>query len=203
MSQNFCKVVLVGESGVGKTSLISQFIEQEFYELQTSTTGATFSTKLVNVEKYNTEILLEIWDTAGQERFRSMSKMFYKEAAIAVLVYDITKLQTFTELNAYWFNAISQSAPEDVILGVSANKSDLIDYEEVDENEARDFAKKIGAVFKPTSAKSSAGINELFTELGQKYVEYKLKSGRPGSIVVNEGKKKLKNTGDKKNSCCG
>ena len=203
MSQNICKVVLVGESGVGKTSLISQFIEQEFYELQTSTTGATFSTKLINVEKYNTEILLEIWDTAGQERFRSMSKIFYKEAAIAILVYDITKQQTFTELNNYWLNAISQSAPEDVILGVSANKSDLVDYEEVDENEARNFAKEIGAVFKPTSAKSNAGIDELFNELGQKYVEYKIKSGKQGSLSINEGKKKLKRNGDNTDTCCG
>lgn len=201
MSKNLCKVVLVGESGVGKTSLISQFIEQEFFELQTSTTGATFSTKLINVGKYNTELLLEIWDTAGQERFRSMSKIFYKEAAIAILVYDITKPQTFSELHEYWINAISQAAPEDVILGVSANKSDLIEYEEVDETEARNFAKKIDAIFKPTSAKSNAGIEELFSELGEKYVEYKLrkdKQGRSGSA----GKKKLKHSGDERDSCC-
>ena len=154
-------------------------------------------------EKYNREVLLEIWDTAGQERFRSMSKIFYKEAAIVILVYDITKLQTFTELNNYWLNAISQSAPKDAILGVSANKSDLVDYEEVDENEARNFAKEIGAVFKPTSAKSNAGIDELFTELGQKYIEYKIKSGKQGSTSVNGGKKKLKSIEDKTNTCCG
>jgi hypothetical protein len=86
---------------------------------------------------------------------------------------------------------------------VSANKSDLVDYEEVDENEARNFAKEIGAVFKPTSAKSNAGIDELFTELGKKYVEYKIKSGKQGSLSINEGKKKLKRNGDNADTCCG
>ena len=87
-SESF-KVVLVGESGVGKTSIITQFIDQTFQEDQQSTTGGTFSTKSVKCD--GKTLKFEIWDTAGQERYRSLTKMFYKDANAAVLVYDITR----------------------------------------------------------------------------------------------------------------
>ena len=102
------KVVLVGESGVGKTSIITQFIDQTFQEDQQSTTGGTFSTKSVICD--NTKILkFEIWDTAGQERYRALTKMFYKDANAAVLVYDITRKDSFEELQNYWAQQIKES----------------------------------------------------------------------------------------------
>ena len=202
MSRDPCKVVLLGESGVGKTSIISQFIEQEFFDFQTSTTGATFSTKTIKIDKFNETLVLEIWDTAGQERFRSMSKIFYKEASIAILVYDITKQSSFSEIKEYWVDAVNQFAPEDVILGIAANKSDLIENEEVNENDARKLAEDIQAVFMPTSAKDSNGIDELFMELGEKYLERKQKSIKEDP---QNGKKKLDNNNkgsNKKGNCC-
>jgi small GTP-binding protein len=201
MSKDPCKVVLLGESGVGKTSIISQFIEQEFFDFQTSTTGATFSTKTIKVDKYNETLVLEIWDTAGQERFRSMSKIFYKEASIAILVYDITKQNSFNEVKDYWVDAVNQFAPQDVVLGIAANKSDLIENEEVNENEARKLAESIQAVFMPTSAKNSNGIDELFMELGERYFERKMKSNKEDN---KGGKKKLEKgkDGKEKGKCC-
>ena len=162
------KVVLVGESGVGKTSIITQFIDQTFQQDQQSTTGGTFSTKTVECDTGKV-LKFEIWDTAGQERYRSLTKMFYKDANAAVMVYDITRKESFEELKTYWAEQIKDNSPKEIILAVAANKSDLIDQEVVDEGEARDFAKEYGALFTSTSAKNTSGINNLFEEIAKKY----------------------------------
>ena len=168
MSIESFKVVLVGESGVGKTSMITQFIDQTFQEDQQSTTGGTFSTK--DVICNGSKILrFEIWDTAGQEKYRSLTTMFYKDANAAVMVYDVTRAESFEELKNYWAKQIKENSPENIILVIAANKSDLIEQEQVDEGEARNFAKELNAIFISTSAKSSEGINSLFEEIAKKY----------------------------------
>ena len=168
MSIESFKVVLVGESGVGKTSMITQFIDQIFQEDQQSTTGGTFSTKDVICD--GSKILrFEIWDTAGQEKYRSLTTMFYKDANAAVMVYDVTRAESFEELKNYWAKQIKENSPENIILVIAANKSDLIEQEQVDEGEARNFAKELSAIFISTSAKSSEGINSLFEEIAKKY----------------------------------
>ena len=168
MSVESFKVVLVGESGVGKTSIITQFIDQTFQEDQQSTTGGTFSTKSVICD--GGKILkFEIWDTAGQERYRALTKMFYKDANAAIMVYDITRKDSFEELKTYWSQQIKECSPEGIILAISANKSDLIEQENVDEEEARNFGKELGAIFVNTSAKNTQGINNLFEEIAKKY----------------------------------
>ena len=166
-----CKVVLLGESGVGKTSIISQLMEQQFCEDQTSTTGATFSTKTMEFDNYDKAICFEIWDTAGQEKYRVLTKMFYKDASIAILVYDITRLESFEELKKYWAEQIKEHAPKKIVIAVAANKSDLYENEKVDESQGREFAKEIGALFKLTSAKNQTGIEELFKDCGNKFLD--------------------------------
>ena len=161
------KVVLVGESGVGKTSIIAQYIDQTFQEdLQTST-GGTFSTKTVSCD--GKLLKFEIWDTAGQEQYRSLSKMFYKEANAALMVYDITRKRTFIDLKEFWYEQIKDCSPVDIMLVIVGNKSDLIDKEEVNEEEVRNYAKEINAMFFSTSAKNYEGINNLFEEIAKKY----------------------------------
>ena len=162
------KVVLVGETGVGKTSIISQFIDQVFEEELQTSTGGSFSSKEIFFDN-GKSLKLEIWDTAGQERYRSLTKIFYKNSSCAILVYDITKKQTFDELKNYWIGQIKESAPKDIMLAVVGNKEDLLDKEQVDENEARDFAKENNALFFSTSAKNSNAINQLFIDIGKKY----------------------------------
>ena len=158
----------MGETGVGKTSMITQFIDQTFQEDQQSTTGGTFSTKDVICD--GSKILrFEIWDTAGQEKYRSLTTMFYKDANAAVMVYDVTRAGSFEELKNYWAKQIKENSPENIILVIAANKSDLIEQEQVDEGEARNFAKELNAIFISTSAKSSEGINSLFEEIAKKY----------------------------------
>ena len=108
-----CKVVLIGESGVGKTSIISRYITNTFNSQQLPTTGATFISKTIILEDENSSIKFELWDTAGQERYRSLAKVFYKNAAVCVLVYDITRKSSYEALKNYWIKEIKQNIPPD------------------------------------------------------------------------------------------
>jgi Ras-related protein Rab-11A len=109
-----CKVVLIGESGVGKTSIISRYMTDSFSSTLGSTPGANFTTKTVFLKNENQSIKFEIWDTAGQERYRALAKVFYKNAAVCVLVYDITRKTSFNELKNYWYKEIKENAQKDV-----------------------------------------------------------------------------------------
>ena len=108
-----CKVVLIGESGVGKTSIISRYISNTFNSQQLPTTGATFISKTIILEDENSSIKFELWDTAGQERYRALAKVFYKNAAVCVLVYDITRKSSYEALKNYWIKEINQNISPD------------------------------------------------------------------------------------------
>ena len=173
------KIVLVGESGVGKTSIITQYIDNIFQKDQQSTIGGTFSTKTVKCG--NGKILkLEIWDTAGQERYRSVTKLFYKDANAAILVYDITNKFSFEEIQNYWFGQVKDSAPENIIIAIVANKLDLYENEQVDETIARKYAQDNNALFASTSAKNTPGIEDLFIEIAKIY------SGSDSALTIQE-----------------
>ena len=162
------KIVLIGESGVGKTSIISQFVNQVFQEdVETSSSG-TYNSKTLIYDN-NKVLKLEIWDTAGQEKYRSLASMFYKEASAAILVYDITRKDSFEQIQQYWASQIKENSPSNIILALCGNKSDLIEEEKVDEEEARNYAKEINAIFYPTSAKNDSGITDLFLQIAKKY----------------------------------
>ena len=110
-----CKVVLLGESGVGKTCIIARFINNTFEENLISTTGASYAGKTMTFDEYEGKsIKFEIWDTAGQEKYRSLTKIFYKDAGAAILVYDITRKESFEEIQKYWINQIKDFAPKKI-----------------------------------------------------------------------------------------
>ncbi len=165
-----CKVVLLGESGVGKTSIINQFTTNEFQEDQISTTGASFSSKTFSFEETGKNLSFEIWDTAGQEKYRSLSKMFYKDAGVAILVYDITSKESFEELKKYWVAQLREYGPQNIIIAITGNKSDL-DNEQVDEEEVRNYAKENNFLYKRTSAKNHSSIIDLFHDVGMKFLD--------------------------------
>jgi len=162
------KIVLIGESGVGKTSIISQFVNQVFQEDVESSSSGTYNSKTLIYDN-NKVLKLEIWDTAGQEKYRSLASMFYKEASAAILVYDITRKDSFEQIQQYWASQIKENSPSNIILALCGNKSDLIEEEKVDEEEARNYAKEINAIFYPTSAKNDSGITDLFLQIAKKY----------------------------------
>ena len=110
-----CKVVLLGESGVGKTCIIARFINNTFEDNIMSTTGASYAGKTMSFDELNGQsIKFEIWDTAGQEKYRALTKIFYKDAGVAILVYDITRKDSFDEIKNYWYNQIKDFAPKNI-----------------------------------------------------------------------------------------
>ena len=194
------KAVLLGESGVGKTCIIARFINNTFENNIMSTTGASYAGKTMTFDEFQGQcIKFEIWATAGQEKYRALTKIFYKDAKVAILVYDITRKDSFDEIKNYWYNQIKESAPKDIVIGVAANKCDLYDNEAVSEDEARKFADEIGAVFRLTSASTNTGIEELFKNIGCRildpnYIEDSENSGKNRNIKLedNNGKQKKK-----------
>ena len=165
------KVVLLGESGVGKTCIISRFVNNVFENNTMTTISATYAAKVIPYTDAGEFIKFEIWDTAGQEKYRSLTRVFYKDARVAVLVYDITRRETFEEIKNYWYQQIKDNAPENTIIGLAANKSDLYYNENVTEEEGRNYANEIGAVFKMTSSYENLGIGELFKAIGYKVLD--------------------------------
>ena len=110
-----CKVVLLGESGVGKTCIIARFINNTFEDNIMSTTGASYAGKTMTFDEYDEKsIKFEIWDTAGQEKYRALTKIFYKDASVAILVYDITRKESFEEIQKYWYNQLKEYAQKNI-----------------------------------------------------------------------------------------
>ena len=107
------KVVLVGESGVGKTSIITRYTTNSFSQSSVSTPGASFTTKIIIPENSKLKIKFELWDTAGQEKYRALTKIFYKNISACLFVYDITKRKTFDEVKNYWLDEVRKNGPKD------------------------------------------------------------------------------------------
>ena len=194
------KITLIGNSGVGKTSIINQYIDQTFDEANAATIGANYSEKVIT--KNNKEYELNIWDTAGQEKFHSVGKHFYKDAYIVCLVYDITSQDSLDQLKEIWYPDIKKYGEKYTILAVVGNKSDLYENDNLaDENQAKEFAQSINATFMLTSAKTGDGIEKLFdtlvdkflsSDFNSKYKEMKQIKGEIKVLKPNEGEKKKK-----------
>ena len=166
------KVVLLGEAGVGKTCIISQFISGQFDPDTISSLSAQFISKTVEFKKFNGVIKYDIWDTAGQERFRALAKIFYKDAKVIILVYDITSKASFQALKEFWYEGQTKlNVDGDPIYAVVANKSDLYESQQVKDEEGKAFAQSINGIFQSTSAKSAQGISTLFDNIGYKYFD--------------------------------
>jgi len=192
------KAILIGGHYVGKTSLINVTIGLKFdTNLKPTITSSYVEKKfIINQKKY----LIKLWDTAGMERYRTLNKLFYKNADIVIFVYDITRKDTFDELN-FWTNEIKKELGENLILGLTGNKTDLVDIEEVDESIARDYAKNIKAEFKLVSAKENPDIFISFlNEMLIKYINknQSIITNRKGNnIKINMDRNKKENKG-----CC-
>ena len=168
MSINPIKLVVVGQTGVGKTCIINRVIHDQFSENPPSTT-ASFNELKVNVNKGRTKVSLQIWDTAGQEKYRSIGKLFYTEAKVVMMVYDITKGETFEDIKKYWYGAVMENTDDVKMIYLIGNKSDLYESEDVKEDTAREYAKSINARFALTSALNGEGIQTIFTEIAEDF----------------------------------
>ena len=162
------KIALIGDSGVGKSSIALRYTSNEFDQNYLSTDGASYSTKIIT--KYGQTLQLDIWDTAGQERYRSLGKNFYKDAYIVILVYDITKQETFDNLKEIWYDELKKNGEENPILGIAGNKNDQYENDNiVNEEEARNFANSVNGIFQLVSAKTGDNIENFFNLLINEY----------------------------------
>lgn len=158
------KVCLLGDSGVGKSSLALRFVSNEFRPYSESTIGASFTSKTVEINTQ--EVSFKIWDTAGQEKYHSLASMYYRNAAAAIVVFDISNLPSFRGLQM-WIKEVQSNGPNDVILAVCGNKSDL-NARQVPREDAEAFAEKVGAFYIETSARDAINVDTLFLEVGKR-----------------------------------
>ena len=186
-----CKAILLGNSSIGKTCIIRRLCENSYDMSTTLTLGASAQTKTICFS--NTKRLkLEVWDTAGQECYRSLNKIFYRDAKIVILVYDITNRKTFEDLKYYWYRQVESSCEKNPIIGIAGNKCDLFTEEHVSEEEGQECAMKVGATFKIVSALNGTGVNELFKELSAKVFDIRKDAEKKNNIILKEKKKEKK-----------
>jgi len=156
------KVVLLGEGRVGKTCLTLRYVQNEFSSLQESTLQATFLEKKINFGKR--PVKLVIWDTAGQERFRALGPIYYRESNGALLVYDITDRESFTKVRD-WVKELRKIVGQDISIMIVGNKIDLEKQRQVEEKDATEYAKSVGAQHFLCSAKTGKNVEMAFIEL--------------------------------------
>ena len=158
------KVLILGDSFVGKTNMLKRFLNDEFDMNTKETVGVEFGSKNFILGEKKDIIKAQIWDTAGQERYRSVTKAYYKGAKGALLVYDITRKSTFENIDN-WLIDLRTNADKDILILLIGNKSDLSDKREISEEEARTKAEQYNIAFLETSAKSGDNIDKAFTQL--------------------------------------
>lgn len=188
------KVVLLGDTGVGKSSLVLRFITNEFKPFQEPTIGASFMSKLFMIE--NNPIKFQIWDTAGQEKYKSLAPMYYKGAAAAIVVYDITRMDSFRTLQT-WINELQEQGPENIVIAIAGNKCDLDSEREVETEAARSYAESIGASFLETSAKTKANVDEIFVDISKNLPTAEPVLNYTNTLKLHAGRSRPSN------SCCG
>jgi small GTP-binding protein len=165
-------IIVIGDASVGKTNLVSRFVNDKFNEDSKPTIGADFSTKLHIVNgKY---VNVKFWDTAGQEKFKSIGTKFYKDANGVILVYDVTRKESYENLNK-WVAEVKEKAPKDLSIMLLGNKIDLIGDKEVSTEDGKRFSEIYGYYFLETSAKNSTNVEKAFNLLIESASEKLLK----------------------------
>ena len=166
------KLILVGNSDVGKSSIISQYVNKEISDTHLSTITNEKLKKIVKIK--DKELELDIWDTVGQENFRSVNKIFMKKAEIVLLVYDITNRKSFDELEFWYEQVIENCSDSIVVIAIAANKSDLYEEQNVDFDEGKEFAKKKSInIIEETSSLDFENIDSLFNKILLEYIDKK------------------------------
>lgn len=159
------KLVLLGDTAVGKSCLVVRFVRDEFFEFQEPTIGAAFLTQVVELD--DSMVKFEIWDTAGQERYRSLAPMYYRGAAAAIIVYDITNPDSFAGAKS-WVKELQRRGDPNVVIALAGNKADLESRRKVQFEEAADYAAEEGILHLETSAKNANNVKPLFVEIANK-----------------------------------
>ena len=195
MSGKVChfKLVLLGDTAVGKSCLVVRFVRDEFFEFQEPTIGAAFLTQTVALD--DATVKFEIWDTAGQERYRSLAPMYYRGAAAAIVVYDVTNKDSFAGAKS-WVKELQRRGDPNVVIALAGNKADLPpSMRKVEREEAAAYAEENGILHLETSAKNANNVKALFVEIAKKLPKTQQVAEREGPFTINPPKQEKK-------SCC-
>ena len=184
------KILLLGDTSVGKTCFLMRYTDNTFQEIHMSTIGLDY--KLKNVQLEDGKIVkIQIWDTAGQDRFRSITKNYYKGAHGIILIYDVTDKKTYENVKA-WIEQIREEVSDNVTIILVGNKIDDLEGRKVKKEEGEKAAKEFGLSFFECSAKTGENIDLIFNELVKRTVEQFSKSDREGGAKLNSKKKRKK-----------
>lgn len=197
-------ILTVGETQVGKTSLILRFIDRVFYYDTKTTIGVDFKVKRINLQNKN--VLVKIWDSAGQERFKTVTRQYYKNAEGVMLIYDVTSQKSFSMIEE-WFKSIIENKRKDAQVILIGNKKDMVNRV-ISAEQGESLAKKFEIKYYETSALSGENVDQVFEELAENILKIKLNTEEEESISLSynserDGKKKnSEKDRDKKQPCC-
>ncbi|CAL8470005.1 g9547 [Coccomyxa elongata] len=188
------KLVLLGDMGAGKSSLVLRFVKGQFFDYQESTIGAAFLTKTIP----DKAVKFEIWDTAGQERYHSLAPMYYRGAAAAVVVFDITNAESFAKAKN-WVKELQRQGNPNMIMALAGNKADLAAQRAVTTEEAKAYADENSLFFWETSAKTNVNVAEVFQDIAERLPRASAAPQPPaGGITLTETVPERA----KKSACC-
>ncbi|CCK69273.1 Rab family GTPase YPT52 KNAG_0C01600 [Huiozyma naganishii CBS 8797] len=196
------KLVLLGDSSVGKSSIVHRFVKDTFDELRESTIGAAFLSQTIKVESEDQQevvIKFEIWDTAGQERYKSLAPMYYRNANAALVVYDVTQEDSLNKAKAWVEELKNKVGDEDLVIFLVGNKVDLCEGSDNEDKRAvaatlaKQYAEDQGLMFDEVSAKTGHGVKEVFQAIGQRLYDTKKEelatrqrgNGNDGQVDIN------------------
>lgn len=196
------KVVLLGEGRVGKTSLLLRYVNNIFSDTQPATIQASYLTKRITID--GTSVQLAVWDTAGQERFHALGPIYYRDADAALLVYDITDMDSFTRVKN-WVKELRKMAGKDIVLVLAGNKVDMERNRQVPVDEAAQYADSVDAQLFGTSAKVNRGVEQAFLCIAKRLIQRRksqpqiggARSGRTSMVIVDEKPRQ-----NKSGECC-
>jgi len=191
------KLVLIGDSGVGKSCLLLRFADDNFTDSYISTIGVDFRFRTINIE--NKTVKLQIWDTAGQERFRTITSAYYRGADGIIMVYDVTSSESFDHVEE-WLSEVDRYANENTSKLLVGNKADLIEEKQVPEDTAQRFAEKLSIPFLETSAKTATNVDAAFLTMAKELIKTREKQNNEGPS--NQKVKMTPVKPNKNKKCC-
>ncbi len=186
------KILLIGDSNVGKSSILVRYTEDMFSPTYITTIGIDFKVKKINinVNGENKKIKLQLWDTAGQERFRSITTSYFRGAQAAIIVYDVTNRETFDHVKG-WIDDLHFNGGKNINIFLIGNKIDNDRYREVSQEEGEEFAKKYKIEFFECSAKTNLNIDDIFTKISIILAQKHYNLNKPKNNIFNNSDNKL------------
>jgi len=194
------KLLVLGESNVGKSSLVLRYVESSFSDMYISTIGVDFKFKQFKTSDGKT-VKIQIWDTAGQERFRTITQSYYRRANGVLVIFDLTDKKTFERIHEWMEEVKSYTTPKVsvVLVGNKCDKEDRV----IDINEAKELAKSLGIEYVETSAKTGRGVDEAFMTLVNKILEPKINKTRSETNVSTVSLANESKSSKESKNCCG